>query len=404
MKKIYLYGAGGYGRAAFDAFIEHCYEDKIVAVIDNNPGLKDATIFGKPIMPYNEVRDLLDGNSTVIISVELETSITIANQLKNDGVIRYVHWAYEQDRQFDEVVHILQENNDYKIFSHSLLFELDTLKRQKEYLLDHCDPQNMKPATGTIRNRQLQLVAFANEICSIVDNISVRPFISSGNLLGYVRHNGFIPWDDDFDFSILRSEYKNMKDFLLNQFYYSKYDGPLNDDRAQLKWIKKELDAHEGETVILERPFLFRVCKKTMDGEYLLIDFFPVDEFNNAASYSDRLLMLQTYKKKLSAARTVLEFDEIIQQIDESDSKFREEGGSLLGFGFDVRESYSGSKYNGFLKKSAVFPLKKANYEGNQFWIPNKPEDFLRYEFGNNYMELPSTIGLHFSADEIKKV
>jgi hypothetical protein len=187
MKKVYLYGAGGYGRSALGAFIESGNIDMIAAVIDNNPGFKQATVYGKPIIPYIEARRHFDSNVTVLITVELETSLTISEQLKKDGYIRYVYWAHEQYRPIEDLVRILQEEDDYKVFCHSLLQENSTISNQRDYLLDMCNPLYMKKARGALRTRQLRLVKFAKEVATICEKIDTHPFLSSGNLF-IVRH------------------------------------------------------------------------------------------------------------------------------------------------------------------------------------------------------------------------
>lgn len=402
MKNVYLYGAGGYGRAALDAFKKHNCLDMIVAVIDNNPNLENATVHGKPIIPYKEFDP---GNDyTILITVALETCFGISQQLKKDGRIRYIYWAFEQYESFDELIKIIQMENDYSVFCHSLLQEVKTLDRQKDYLISHCDPQSMKPATGRMRNRQLQLVQFAYEIKKIIEEVDAHPFLSSGNLLGYVRHGGFIPWDDDFDFSLIRSEYDKMKSYLCDNFFYSKYDGPLNDDIAQLKWIQEVLDTHKSEAVALEEPMLFRMAKKSMDDEYLFVDFFPIDEFKNNNDYEKRLKMLQSSMKQLSVGKTVFDYEEVMKVIRNRDKEYKTNGGEYLGFGYDVRESFTGSRYHGFIKRECVYPLKTILFEGRELEVPNNSDAFLKYEFGNHYMELPQSIGLHFSPDVINKL
>lgn len=57
------------------------------------------------------------------------------------------------------------------------------------------------------RLHELELM-IAKEFTRICDKHKIPYFMIAGTLLGAVRHGGFIPWDEDMDFGMLRSDYE----------------------------------------------------------------------------------------------------------------------------------------------------------------------------------------------------
>ncbi|MCI5873714.1 MAG: LicD family protein [Clostridiales bacterium] len=78
---------------------------------------------------------------------------------------------------------------------------------QAEYRSDFLVPQMMKRAWAA----KLELLQIIIDICH---RHSLTYFADYGTLLGAVRHQGFIPWDDDIDISLKRDDYNRLLQLL----------------------------------------------------------------------------------------------------------------------------------------------------------------------------------------------
>ena len=55
---------------------------------------------------------------------------------------------------------------------------------------------------ANLRQVQQRLIEMADAVTAILDRRGIRYLMAYGSLLGAVRHQGFIPWDDDIDIAM----------------------------------------------------------------------------------------------------------------------------------------------------------------------------------------------------------
>ncbi|TDE68807.1 LicD family protein [Streptococcus sp. KCJ4932] len=116
-----------------------------------------------------------------------------------------------------------------------------------------------------IQEKELEM---AKIIMSICDKHDIEYYIMGGTLLGAVRHQGFIPWDDDLDIGMKRQDYEKFLDLvageLPNNFGLKHF---TTDSDFPYPYIRIE-----NEKVQLRRDY---TKNKTIQN--LWVDIFPLD-------------------------------------------------------------------------------------------------------------------------------
>lgn len=68
------------------------------------------------------------------------------------------------------------------------------------------------PDGSKLRTLQLKLFGMLEFIDKICRENNIQYWLSSGTLIGAVRHGGFIPWDDDVDIEMLPEDFKKFRE------------------------------------------------------------------------------------------------------------------------------------------------------------------------------------------------
>ena len=124
--------------------------------------------------------------------------------------------------------------------------------------------------------RQLQMIQLEllTEVDRICKKCGIRYNIIAGTLLGAVRHGGYIPWDDDADVALLRSEYEKFRSACKTELDKTKYYFQDHRNTKGYRW---------GYGKLRRKGTLFlRENQEHMPYEQgIFIDIFPLDAVPN---------------------------------------------------------------------------------------------------------------------------
>ena len=243
------------------------------------------------------------------------------------------------------------------------------------------------------------------EMLKAIDDISkklgIQYFMLGGTLLGAIRHQGFIPWDDDIDIGMLREDYekfiKEAQDLLPTYYFVQTYQ---TDPEFYLPFAK----IRDSRTTFIETV---SANHKINHGVY--IDIFPIDFYKKPSKTEKikRLLLTartlrevdlkifnRNLKNKILSLLSLLIFPNAYQACDKLDKL-----NSRYNSG-EKRTNYCGAWGNKEIVDSDIFNKSKNYYfEGFSFTGPEDSDSYLRHIYGD-YMKLPpkeKRISHHFT-------
>lgn len=247
--------------------------------------------------------------------------------------------------------------------------------------------------TGTTLLRQAQLVML--RLLRIVDHIcrkhDIPYWLEAGTLLGAVRHQGFIPWDDDLDIAMRRADFERFAAIAPQELPDDLFFQTAATDAGYRYVLPKVRDR---KSVLVEDRENAPYCQG------IFIDIFPFDTYPNRTVMKVLTLRhrLRLYRKRFaagSAGRAAytaglytagLPLVLALYAVEWAARRFRDTffnrpGQEFLSTGV---EFYSKSPH----EVKDIFPLREVAFEGYRFFAPQNYDVFLQRKNGD-YMTLP---------------
>lgn len=237
----------------------------------------------------------------------------------------------------------------------------------------------------TLRKIQLRLVDILLEIDKICRKHQINYWIDFGTLLGAVRHEGFIPWDDDIDVAMPTDDLKRFLEIAPKELPDSLFLQTETTEPTFRRTIRRVRDNHS----------LYITKNEDFSKEYhkgLYIDLFEVVPYPTVNRKIQKTIM-KWYSK--TTTFFFVKHDITLKNHLATIAFPVIRGGLHLLWGIlnlkpknKIGYEKHFSPYGASHSKEYVFPLKDIQFEGHTFLGPADPNRYLTSIYGD-YMAIP---------------
>ena len=236
-----------------------------------------------------------------------------------------------------------------------------------------------------LRKAQLIMLDMLIEFAAICKKHQLQYWLDSGTLLGAVRHQGFIPWDDDIDISMPVEDYNKFLKIAQRElssdifFQTSQTDKNFKFDYIKLRSNKASIiEFHEKDKHIKYHQGVF-------------VDVFPMLAIENTET--NRKLYDSTLQEIRDISSVSLHTpngkdDPVKRAALVASLKQKHQGWEIN----NSKVIYGGEMPDvaAWFDIEKVFPLTTIKFEGHSFPVPNNQNHYLGAIYSFDFKQLPA--------------
>lgn len=241
---------------------------------------------------------------------------------------------------------------------------------------------------------ELDIALTIREIC---EKHHIRYFLLAGSVLGAIRHQGFIPWDEDMDIGMLRGDYETFlaacREDLDNEKYFLQTTD--TDRHYALPFAKIRLNG----TKIVEMFSREVSCHQGIFVDIFPMDAVPDDPAQQKKQYRQRWLWKNLFSRKngyevgvgknpvkravLNLAAGILPYSYLHRKRDEAYRLYSDQPSGQV-----VTAAGSYGYWKEIIPRRYTEQLTDQPFEGQSFPVFDEYEAYLTGMYGD-YMQLP---------------
>jgi lipopolysaccharide cholinephosphotransferase len=238
-----------------------------------------------------------------------------------------------------------------------------------------------------LRTCQLKQLAILEEMDRICRKHDIPYWLDGGTLLGAVRHDGFIPWDDDIDIAMRLEDLNRFIEIAPKELPEHLFlQTPLSDPESKEPIVK----VRDTRSLYIEPGDNFQADYQ----KGLYVDIFPFIDYPSVpASWVKKLT------KSISKSYSILHTPHVYSWRSVAEGiYFGIQYPLYRGVWWMLSHLYKKDTYisnvlinNGYgimHRKDSIFPLGTIQFEGKEFPAPCRPDAYLK-DLYKNYMEIP---------------